>query len=102
MGVIVSSWAEIVERVKVEAGACANSANSAVRGAQPAETGTNGTNGTIGNGSLPASVRTGLRRLRTMAAPRITAPELWPEIVEDAGREAPLLEEDWEQWLMSR
>lgn len=89
---IVSSWAEIVERVKAEAGACANSANSANRGAKPAETGPNGTNGTNGNGSLPAPVQTGLRRLRTMAAPRITAPEVWPEIVEDAAR---LANEGW-------
>ncbi len=36
--------------------------------------------------SLPAAVRAGLATLQTMAAPRITRPEIWPGVVEDALR----------------
>lgn len=36
--------------------------------------------------SLPVSVSAGLRRLRSMAAPKLLRPEVWPRVVSDALR----------------
>jgi hypothetical protein len=41
---------------------------------------------------LPASLTTGVASLRTLPAPRITRPEIWPVIVADACR---LVEHGW-------
>ena len=47
---------------------------------------------------LPPAVTTGLARLQALPIPRITRPEVWPEIVADALR---LVDEGWAQQALA-
>jgi len=76
----MGKWLDLAASLEEQAEASAISANSA----NSSFAGPNGTNDTIGMDSLPAFVRIGLHRLRSMPRPRITNPEAWPEIVADA------------------
>lgn len=80
----MSRWVERAACLEGAGETCANSANRANRGPATADPVPNGTNDTIGTAPLPASVVMGLRSLAKMAAPRVTRPEVWPEIVADA------------------
>jgi len=84
----MGKWLDLAASLEEQAEASANSANSA----NSSFAGPNGTNDTIGMDSLPAFVRMGLQRLRSMPGPRITKPAAWPEIVANAIRVA---DEGW-------
>ncbi len=77
----MSRWLDLAAEMLGGAEPCANSANRA-NSPPDAPNGTNGTNGT----ALPAALAAGLASLRAKPAPRITRPDVWPEIVADAER----------------
>ena len=78
----MSRWLDLAAQMEGSGEPCANSAISANR----AETAPNDTTGTNGTQALPSPIVGGLKRLREMAAPRITRPEVWLAIVTDALR----------------
>lgn len=84
----MGKWSERAAREDQSANPCANSAISADR-TERAPIGPNDTNGTS---LLPQPLRVGLDRLGSMAAPAMSRPEIWPEIVRDAQR---LATEGW-------
>jgi hypothetical protein len=87
----MSRWLELAASMQADDEPRANSVTSA--NMQP-----NGTNDANGTAPLPADVLTGLRRLRTMAAPRITRLEVWPQIVADAQQ---LVDDGWAQQALA-
>lgn len=88
----MSRWLDLAARMQAGDEPRANSANSANSCPEPVAEGPNGTNGTNGTTPLPTDIVAGLKRLGGMAAPRITRPEVWPQVVADAQR---LVAEGW-------
>ncbi len=84
------SWRDFEAQSRL-ANACDNSDNSDVSSPGPLVRHTNVTNVTNVR-SLPSDLQAGLVRLQAMSAPRITRPQVWPEIVSDALR---LASEGW-------
>lgn len=82
----MGKWLDRANRLKAQAGTGDNSDN---RDNSPVSAGNDapiGPNVPIVTGHLPADVVRGLARLSAMQPPRITRPNVWPEIVADAQR----------------
>lgn len=82
----MGKWRDLAAQARAADGSCANSAISANSIDPVSNAGPFGTNGTNGTDGLPAPIVSGLATLRTMAAPNMKNPEVWPVIVADSLR----------------
>lgn len=88
----MGKWTELARQLSDPSSDRDVSDNSAISPPRPAKAAPIDPNVTNDTAPMPVGIAAGLAALRTMAAPRITRPEVWPGIVADAVR---LVDEGW-------